>query len=86
MRLSIVLSFFLGEKMKNSFITLIVALCISTLFLYILLGINSIQSHNKEIEYEEKIKNLEYQLKTATESFERQVDTCLDIVVNQRWN
>lgn len=72
--------------MKNSFIILIVVLCISTLFLYILLGINSIQSHNKEIEYEEKIKNLEYQLKTATESFERQVDTCLDIVVNQRWN
>lgn len=72
--------------MKNSFITLIVVLCISTLFLYILLGVNSIQNHNKEIEYEEKIKNLEYQLKTATESFERQVDTCLDIVVNNRWD
>lgn len=72
--------------MRKTFFALVLILCISNLTSSILIGIKSMQFHNKEIEYDEKIKNLEYQLKTTKESFDRQIDTCLDIIVNERWN
>lgn len=64
---------------------------ISLLMLFVLMivlfcvGAVAVDQHNSKIKMEQEIKSLRYELKQTQEQCKRMTDTCIDILVNERW-
>lgn len=65
----------------NSFLLIFLDLAITFCWAF-----DSTQKHNRINELENRLDYLEYQNKQDKERYEREIDTCLDILENKRWN
>lgn len=47
---------------------------------------NYISFKNKSVELEERLERLEKEVEFNKDTTDRQIDTCIDILVNRRWD
>lgn len=69
----------------KSFLVCTFILIFTNLFITIVGATEVLKQKNINNELESQIKYVEYKIQVETEKYQRQVDTCLDIIVNKRW-
>lgn len=69
----------------KSFLVCTFILIFTKLFITIVGATEVFKQKNINNELESQIKYVEYKMQVETEKYQRQVDTCLDIIVNKRW-
>ena len=69
----------------KSFLVCTFILIFTNLFITIVGTTEVLKQKNINNELESQIKYVEYKMQVETEKYQRQVDTCLDIIVNKRW-